>query len=229
MIKAIVTDIEGTTSSISFVADVLFPYAATHLSAYVMAHESESAVAEVLNEVRREIGRPDASIQEVIDALLQWIKDDKKITPLKTLQGFIWAQGYADGELIGHVYPDAVENLKKWHQQGLRLYVYSSGSVAAQKLIFGHTEYGDLNFLFSGYFDTHIGGKREPLSYHVIAQQLELPASEILFLSDIVFELDAAAAMGIRTIALDRQFICEGFGIHQVVHSFDEIQLSAVP
>ncbi|HET8705244.1 MAG TPA: acireductone synthase, partial [Pseudomonadales bacterium] len=159
----------------------------------------------------------------------QWIEQDKKITPLKTLQGYIWAKGYADGELIGHVYSDAVENLKKWHEQGIRLYVYSSGSVAAQKLIFGHTEYGDLTYLFTDYFDTHIGGKREPMSYHEIARKIELPASEILFLSDIVFELDAAAAMGIRTIGLDRQCIGEGFGPHQFVHSFDEIQLSAVP
>lgn len=229
MIRAIVTDIEGTTSSISFVADVLFPYAAKHLSSYVDKHHSEPQIAAVLNDVRDEMDKPNASLSDVIATLLQWIKEDKKITPLKTLQGFIWGEGYASGELTGHIYADAAANLRKWHEQGIRLYVYSSGSVAAQKLIFGHSEEGDLTYLFDGYFDTHVGGKREPSSYHAIAAQLQLPASEILFLSDIVFELDAAAAVGVRTIALDRQCIGEGFGIHQVVHSFDDIHLSAVP
>lgn len=223
------TDIEGTTSSISFVADVLFPYAAKHLASYVEKHHLEPQIVAVLNDVRNEIDKPNAALSDVVVTLLQWIKEDKKITPLKTLQGFIWAEGYASGELTGHIYADAAANLRKWHEQGIRLYVYSSGSVAAQKLIFGHSEEGDLTYLFDGYFDTHIGGKREPSSYHVIAAQLELPASEILFLSDIVFELDAAAAVGVRTIALDRQCIGEGFGIHQVVHSFDQIHLSAVP
>lgn len=203
-IKAILTDIEGTTSAVSFVFDVLFPYAKQHLPAFVRQHAGEPDVAVQLQAVRNDSAEPDASVDRVIEILLQWIAEDRKATPLKALQGMVWEQGYQAGHLKGHVYPDAVEALKRWHQAGYALYVYSSGSIQAQKLIFGCSEAGDLSGLFSGYFDTTSGPKREEASYRSIAASIGHPAEAILFLSDIVEELDAAQLAGMATCALVR-------------------------
>ncbi|MFU6377125.1 acireductone synthase [Metapseudomonas otitidis] len=204
-IKAILTDIEGTTSAVSFVFDVLFPYAARHLPGFVSEHAAEPAVAEQVEAVRRESGEPEASVERVVAILLEWIAKDRKATPLKALQGMVWEQGYRAGQLKGHVYPDAVEALRRWHVEGYRLYVYSSGSIQAQKLIFGCSEAGDLSPLFSGYFDTTSGPKREAGSYRRIVEAIGLPAEEVLFLSDVVQELDAAREAGLPTIGLARE------------------------
>lgn len=204
-IKAILTDIEGTTSAVSFVFDVLFPYAARHLPGFVSEHAAEPAVAEQLEAVRRESGEPEASVERVVAILLEWIAEDRKATPLKALQGMVWEQGYRAGQLKGHVYHDAVEALRRWHAEGYRLYVYSSGSIQAQKLIFGCSEAGDLSPLFSGYFDTTSGPKREAGSYRRIVEAIGLPAEEVLFLSDMVQELDAAREAGLPTIGLARE------------------------
>lgn len=204
-IKAILTDIEGTTSAVSFVFDVLFPYAARHLPAFVSEHADEPAVAEQLDAVRRESGEPEARVERVVAILLEWIAEDRKATPLKALQGMVWEQGYRAGLLKGHVYPDAVEALRRWHAEGYRLYVYSSGSIQAQKLIFGCSEAGDLSPLFSGYFDTTSGPKREAGSYRRIVEAIGLSAEEVLFLSDVVQELDAAREAGLPTIGLARE------------------------
>ncbi|MAB97502.1 MAG: acireductone synthase [Pseudomonadaceae bacterium] len=204
-VKAILTDIEGTTSAVSFVFDVLFPYAVEHLPAFVLEHAHEPQVAQLLDAVREDSAEPEADTIRVIEILLQWIVDDRKATPLKALQGMIWQQGYANGQLKGHVYPDAVEALKRWNQQGYALYVYSSGSIQAQKLIFGCSEAGDLSPLFSGYFDTTSGPKREAGSYQRIAEAIGLPAEAIVFLSDVVEELDAAQQAGMQTIGLVRE------------------------
>lgn len=211
-VEAILTDIEGTTSSISFVTDVLFPYASSHLPDYVARHPAR--VAPLLEEVQAiEPGDPVAT-------LLRWIGEDRKATPLKTLQGMIWAEGYAQGVLTGHVFEDAAEALRNWHGNGLRLFVYSSGSVAAQKLIFGHSNQGDLSPLFSGWFDTHIGMKQEAGSYCRIAAEIGLPAERILFLSDHSGEIDAAREAGMQAILIDRS------GKHEdAAASFAEISL----
>ena len=204
-IKAILTDIEGTTSAVSFVFDVLFPYAAKHLPDFVRQNAGRNDVAEQLASVRRDSNAPDADVERVIEILLGWIAEDRKATPLKALQGMVWEQGYQAGQLKGHVYPDAVEALKHWHQQGYQLFVYSSGSIQAQRLIFGCSQAGDLTPLFSGYFDTTSGPKREAQSYTNITQAIGLEASQILFLSDIVEELDAARRAGMATCGLARE------------------------
>ena len=202
-IRAIVTDIEGTSSSIDFVHKTLFPYAKAHLREFLRQSAGAPEVAALLHETARLEGRP-LTWEDAAEVLARWIDEDRKATPLKALQGMIWAQGYAAGELKGHVYPDAPEYLRRWHAQGKRLYVYSSGSVEAQKLIFGHTDYGDLTPLFSGYFDTRIGAKREPESYRAILREIDLPGEETLFLSDVGAELEAARAAGLRTCQLLR-------------------------
>ena len=139
-----------------------------------------------------------------VATLLGWMDVDAKETPLKTLQGLIWAEGYADGTLQGHVYPDAVAGLRRWHAAGLALYVFSSGSIAAQKLIFGHSVAGDLTPLFSGYFDTTTGPKRAAASYAKIADAIGLSVGEILFLSDTSAEITAARDAGMAALLIDR-------------------------
>lgn len=203
-VRAILTDIEGTTSAVSFVFDVLFPYAREHLPAFVRARADAPEVAAQLAAVRADSGEADADTERVIAVLLEWIAEDRKATPLKALQGMVWEQGYAAGDLRGHVYPDAVEALRRWHAEGYDLYVYSSGSIQAQRLIFGCSEAGDLSPLFTAYFDTTSGPKREAASYRRIAEAIGRPAGDILFLSDVVEELDAAQAAGMPTCGLAR-------------------------
>ena len=224
-IKAILTDIEGTTSAVSFVFDVLFPYAAKHLPDFVRQNAERADVAEQLDAVRRDNNEPNADVERVVEILLGWIAEDRKATPLKALQGMVWAEGYHAGQLKGHVYPDAVEALQRWHQAGYQLFVYSSGSIQAQKLIFGCSEAGDLTPLFSGYFDTTSGGKREAQSYTNIQQALGVAAEEILFLSDIVEELDAAQSAGLKTCGLAREG--GALGSHITVDSFTGIEPEA--
>jgi enolase-phosphatase E1 len=224
VIRAILTDIEGTTTDIAFVHKVLFPYARAHIGDYVSTHASDPFVREQLAAVNREVGR-ELTREAAIGQLIRWIDEDRKITPLKALQGRIWAQGYENGDFTGHVYPDAERRLRAWHAAGKKLYVYSSGSVQAQELIFGHTPYGDLRPLFSGYFDTKIGGKRETESYRRIASEIGLPAGEILFLSDVGEELDAARAAGMQTTWLLRDGSPDPGARHPQVSDFDAIRV----
>lgn len=224
MIKAIVTDIEGTTSSISFVHDVLFPYAKQHIAEFVRCNAEDPHVSPYLNDVRLEAGE-DLDLDGIILTLEQWIDEDRKITPLKALQGLIWEKGYQEGDFHGHIYHDAVENLKQWHSMGIKLYVYSSGSVYAQKLLFSHTEFGDLTPLFDGYFDTKIGAKLEPQSYKTILKQLKLAGHEVLFLSDIEAELDAARQAGMKTCCLSRDNASIEITNHTQVSTFDQINI----
>lgn len=220
-VKAIITDIEGTTSSISFVHEVLFPYAYKCLPEYVRAHEGD--MGDIFEQVRELEGKVSLSTDDIIEVLLRWIKEDRKATPLKTLQGFIWDAGFGAGHFKGHVYPDAAPALKRWQKSGIKLYVYSSGSVTAQKLLFGHSEAGDLTPLFSGYFDTVTGPKKESESYKKIAVAIDFPSEDILFLSDVTGELDAAHVAGMQTILLDRDGNNPQAKDYHTVHNFDEI------
>lgn len=228
--RAVLVDIEGTTSTIAFVHEVLFPYADEHLDAYVAAHRTEPEVAEALRGAAREAGEePDADDATVLAHLHRWIAEDRKSTPLKALQGLIWTEGYANAELRGHVYPDAAAGLRRWHAAGLALYVYSSGSIPAQKVLFGSSDHGDLTPLFSGYFDTTTGPKREPASYAAIARAIGYQPGEIVFLSDVDAELDAARASGLQTVRLLRPADTppeRAATTHPSAVSFDDIALT---
>ncbi|MFI4957645.1 MAG: acireductone synthase [Lysobacterales bacterium] len=204
-IRAIVTDIEGTTSSISFVRDVLFPYARKRLPAFIETHGDRPEVQHWLHETAREAGLVEANRQDLIELLQRWIDEDCKSTALKALQGMIWKDGYAAGDYRAHLYPEVAARLRDWRADGLRLYVYSSGSVPAQQLFFRYSEAGDLTPLFAGYFDTETGPKRETESYRRIAAAIDEQPRHILFLSDIVEELDAAQAAGFHTGWLIRE------------------------
>lgn len=224
MIRAVVTDIEGTTTSVSFVYDVLFPYARAHLADFVARHGADPGVRAQLDAVGGEAGRP-LTDTEAVAQLNAWIDEDRKATPLKALQGMIWQAGYRDGNFTGHVYDDAARKLHDWHSAGVRLFVYSSGSTAAQQLLFRYSDHGDLTPLFEGYFDTHVGAKRDAESYRAIVATIGLPADEILFLSDIVAELDAARVAGMKTCRLVRDADPRTTSGHPEVADFDGVEL----
>jgi enolase-phosphatase E1 len=204
MSTTILTDIEGTTSSIAFVKDVLFPYARRELPRFVREHGNDPEVRRWLDAVATESGGI-CSDDVIAETLQGWIDQDRKHTALKALQGMLWKDGYARGDFRGHVYADAATALRDWEAAGHRLAVFSSGSVGAQKLLFGHSEAGDLASLFAAFFDTEVGHKREAESYRRIAQSMGQPPGEIVFLSDVVEELDAARDAGMRTLLLDRR------------------------
>ena len=226
MIHAVLTDIEGTTSSISFVKDVLFPFARQRLPAFVVTHADKPEVQHWLHEAAKDAGEILTDQDTIVALLQQWIDEDRKATSLKALQGMIWEEGYRDGEFRAHIYADVAPALRKWKQRGLDLYVYSSGSVTAQKLFFGHSEVGDLTSLFSGYFDTETGPKRQADSYRRIAAAIDSAANEILFLSDSVEELDAARSAGMETTLLARPpALCPDTSAHPCVQGFDAIAL----
>ena len=224
MIKAIITDIEGTTSSLAFVKETLFPYARKHIAEYIRTHENDPPVQQALAEIRQITGSG-LTTEQIIQTLVQWIDEDKKITPLKSIQGLVWENGYHQGHFKGHIYEDAVNNLRKWKTQGIRIYVYSSGSVHAQKLLFGHTQYGDLNPIFSGYFDTRIGAKTATETYQIISTSITVDPKNCLFLSDIKQELDAAHDAGMKTIWLVRSGKPNADSAHKQAVDFNGIQL----
>lgn len=202
--RAIVSDIEGTTTSLAFVKDQLFPFAKAHLAEFVANNIQSPLVRLALQQTRELAEQPTLSDAAVVALLGQWIDQDRKVTPLKNLQGLIWAEGYDAGRLKGQVYPDAAIAFRAWKERGIDLYIYSSGSITAQKLLFGHSDQGDLTPLLSGYFDTTTGSKLLAASYLAIADAIGLPPGEILFLSDNIFELDAARIAGLATAALNR-------------------------
>ena len=204
MTVRILTDIEGTTSSISFVRDVLFPYARRALPGFVREHGNEPEVRRWLDQVAVENGGV-CSDDMIVETLQGWIDEDRKHTALKALQGMVWEAGYRNADFTAPLYPDVAPALRAWRDAGHPLAVYSSGSVPAQKLLFGHTDAGDLTGLFSGWFDTAVGHKRDAESYRRIATEYGGKAGDIVFLSDIVEELDAAREAGMRTVLLDRR------------------------
>jgi enolase-phosphatase E1 len=231
MKPVVLTDIEGTTSSIAFVKDVLFPYARRELPRFVREHGRDPDVRRWLDAVAAENGGI-CSDDVVVEMLQGWIDQDRKHTALKALQGLLWREGYERGDYRGHIYADAADALRKWAAGGHRLAVFSSGSVAAQKLLFGHSEAGDLVPLFTAFFDTEIGHKRDADSYRLIADALDRRPTDIVFLSDVVEELDAAREAGMQTVLLDRREdypqprdvdACNG---HRRVEAFDQITLA---
>lgn len=198
--RGILLDIEGTTSSISFVFDVLFPYARRELARFLEANWNRHDVREALEQVARDAATPALHERAAIEAhLIDLMNRDVKATGLKQLQGLIWAEGYASGELRSHVYDDVPHALRRWSARGCDVRIYSSGSIAAQKVFFANTEFGDLTFALRGHYDTTTGPKAEKSSYDAIAREFEIPAREILFLSDAPAELDAARQAGLLT------------------------------
>ena len=226
-VKYILTDIEGTTTSVKFVYDVLFPYFREHigeLRSMVALDEVQKAFKQTVDLSQSLESRKLQSVDDIINILYRWSQEDRKITPLKTVQGLLWEKGYKNGEIKGHVYPDVADKLKEWKENGIDLGVFSSGSIAAQKLIFGYSEAGDLTPFFSNYFDTTTGGKREIATYAKISEELNLASENILFLSDIMEELEAAQSAGMQTVQLVRLETESNWP--QTVADFTEIEIN---
>lgn len=203
-VRAVVTDIEGTTTPLAFVHEVLFPYARARLARFVTENEADGQIAAALTDARELGGIEGADTDATVRLLLSWLDEDRKAGPLKLLQGLIWRKGYEEGVLKGEVYEDAAAMLRRWHDRGLRLFVYSSGSEEAQRLIFGCSDKGDLAPLFEGFFDTRIGAKIESGSYRAIAERAGLDAGAMLFLSDHAGEIAAAKEAGMQVVQIDR-------------------------
>jgi enolase-phosphatase E1 len=239
-IAALLLDIEGTTTPIDFVYNTLFPYARDHVREYLEANLALPSVQadlaglfeENAEDERRGLNPPPIgesderfSLDEVV-AYLRWLMDqDRKTTPLKSLQGKIWDDGYRRGELRSEVYEDVPRALARWRTQAKKICIYSSGSVLAQKLLFANTKAGDLTPLIGGYFDTSMGAKKDPESYRRIAAELALESTAVLFISDVVSELDAAASAGVQTLLCIRPGnpAQDPAHIHETIMSFDEV------
>jgi enolase-phosphatase E1 len=220
---AVVLDIEGTTTPVAFVYDVLFPFARAHVAEYLAreqnSHRCRSAIA-----LLRDEQTADAQRGDVVE-YVHWLMDrDRKSPGLKMLQGLIWEAGYRSGELKGDVYADVPTALERWRARGRKIYIYSSGSVLAQQLLFSTTEAGDLTTSLSGYFDTGVGPKTSPESYRIITSRIDVPPAQALFVSDVVSELDAAREIGMQTALCVRgPGSAAPHGEHRVIHTFDDI------
>lgn len=209
--RGILLDIEGTTSSIRFVYDVMFPYVRRELDSFLNANWGTKDLLDACNLIAIDAGhesleawvgknaKEEDARKVVRKEVMQLMDGDVKATGLKQLQGLIWKAGFNSGEMKAHLYDDVLPAIKKWHNAGIDIRIYSSGSVAAQKLFFGHTIQGNILKYFSGHYDTTIGGKKEADSYRHITGEFRCPASDILFISDVVEELEAAKAAGLET------------------------------
>ncbi|MEV6511927.1 acireductone synthase [Streptomyces sp. NPDC051642] len=230
-VDAVVLDIEGTTSATGFVVDVLYPYSRSRFAALFAERSDDPTVARAIAQVRELTGDPHADAVQIEKTLNTWLDEDRKATPLKTLQGIIWSEGFARGELVSHFYDDVVPALRAWHTAGLRLYVYSSGSVAAQRAWFTSSPEGDLLPLVSGLYDTeNAGPKQDPESYRRIAEATGVEPSRLLFLSDRPGELDAAVAAGWHAVGVRRPgepYFEQGVGDHAEAGAFDEIGITS--
>ena len=235
--RCVLLDIEGTTSSIRFVHERMFPFVRERLDEYLAAHWTEAEIERATSLMARDLGHADfhawlgafppaGQRRMVSEEVRRQMDEDKKATGLKELQGLIWRDGFESGILVAHIYDEVPAALDRWKNAGLRLFIYSSGSVAAQRLFFGHTRAGDLLPHFSGHFDTTLGSKREPESYLRIADKCEVAPGDMVFLSDLEAELDAARTAGLQTILSIRP---ENEPVpcprHSGIYSFDELAM----
>jgi enolase-phosphatase E1 len=232
-VRGVVLDIEGTTTPISFVTDTLFPYADEHLPSYLASHAGQAEVEEAVRLLKQEweddvahgLNPPPRDSAQWVTGYARWLmRQDRKSPGLKLLQGLIWEGGYADGSLRGSVYPDVPPALSRWQQAGLAIAIYSSGSVLAQRLLFSTTAYGDLTRFVSTYFDTGVGPKREAVSYERIAAAMALPPAALLFVSDVIAEVEAARSAGMQAVHCLRDGDADiGTSHPDAVRSFDAI------
>jgi enolase-phosphatase E1 len=233
--RAILLDIEGTTTPIAFVTGVLFPYARGRLRPHVEEHADAAAYEALFARLRDEhasavrngetvppwTDEPRSARVSAIVAYLEWLMDrDRKSTALKELQGRIWEDGYQRGELVGDVFPDVRPALERWHKRDVRVGIFSSGSVLAQQLLFRHSSAGDLTTFLQWYFDTRVGAKGDPGSYRGIATAVGIPAEDFVFLSDVTNELDAARAADMQV----RLVLRPGNAPVAVNHGYEEIR-----
>ena len=228
-VRAILLDIEGTTTPIAFVHDVLFTYARNHVREFLRVNADNKEVRADIALLRDEYAEDMSkgrNPQPLVADYVEWlIAADRKSTGLKSLQGKIWRKGYEDGSLKSQVFADVAPAFERWQQRGLSINIFSSGSVLAQKLLFAHTEAGDLTRFIDDYFDTNVGKKGEADSYRRIAEKIKLPAREILFISDVIDELNAAHDTGMKTLLSVRpgNALQDNTNQYPQIVSFDQI------
>lgn len=238
-VSGILLDVEGTTTPIDFVYKVLFPYALSHAADFLGRHIShpdvradlEALRQENLADMRRGLAPPpfadagDSTDLSSAVSYMEWLTlQDRKSPPFKSLQGRIWQEGYRSGQLRAQIFDDVPGALKRWHEQGRKIAIFSGGSVLAQKLLFAHTTAGDLTGYVSCYFDTTTGSKIDPASYKKIADECRLDPEEVLFISDVVGELDAGQSANLKTLLSARPGNRpQPATPHLVIHSFEGI------
>lgn len=221
-------DVEGTTTSISFVHDVLFPYAKRRLTSYLEEYEQDPTLLRWTRLCQQTIHQEDGYYPSHVDLpaiLIRWIDEDRKHHGLKAIEGMIWEEGYRTGAFTADVYDDVLPRLQQWRAQGVRLGIFSSGSEQAQRLLFTHTDHGDLTHYFTHFFDTRVGGKRDPLTYTRISHEIGLPPQEIHFLSDVEKELDAAVEAGFCTTQIVRPGTQPGTR-HSIARDFSGVNIA---
>ncbi|XP_037903129.1 enolase-phosphatase E1 [Hermetia illucens] len=245
--KAILCDIEGTTTSIQYVKDTLFPFSVEHAEKYITANwdrnETQDAVNALIQQAKVDIknniegivpiSEEETNKDKIIEAVVKnfriQVKNDLKVAPVKNLQGLIWQEGYKSGSVKGHIYDDIPRAFSNWQNNGVKLYIYSSGSVHAQKLLYGSSESGDLLPYIAGHFDTKVGMKQETKSYENILNEIKCNGSDVVFFTDIPKEAYAAKAAGIRAILLDRPgnapLSQEDRAVFKVIKTFDEVNI----
>ena len=237
-VRGVLLDIEGTTSSISFVYDKMFPYVREHLSSYLDVNWNEESLQNCLPLLAADLNKPsladwidpttavDEQKRLVATGVIELMDGDVKATGLKQLQGLIWKDGFHSGQLVAHLFDDVAPAIQRWNDSGLDVRIYSSGSIAAQKLFFGHSVAGDLLSKLSGHYDTTTGGKKESTSYQAIASEYGFPAGEVLFVSDVVEELVAARAAGMQTcLSLRAGNKDQGENDFEKITTFAEIEI----
>ena len=241
--STVLLDIEGTVAPVAFVYDVMFPFVRKHVHPFLVSNWNVPSVQDAVQLVSKDVGHEDPEswlatgssiinstndIESRASVVTRAVNDlmdrDAKVTGLKQLQGLIWKDGFTSGQLVAELFSDVLPVLQQWKSSGFDLFIYSSGSVGAQKLFFGHTTQGDLLGLFSGHFDTTTGNKKEASSYTSISEQIGVVPDEVCFVSDVIAELDAAASIGMRTVL--RPAENTGTGNHTAISSFDEIRIS---
>lgn len=223
-IRAIVVDTAGTTTDLNFIKDILFSYSAKALPDFIKQNQNNVLVDNCISDVKDIALEPEASLDRVVEILQQWIDEDRKATPLKTLQGLIWKQGYDKGEFKGHIFPDFIDAIKQFKAENLRVYSFSSASVDAQKLLFSHSDGGDLTEYFNGHFDTRTGHKLFKQAYSNIINTISLKPKQVLFISDLLEELKAAEQAGLRTVQMVRD-TTQRTGEYPQITSFSELKL----
>jgi enolase-phosphatase E1 len=226
-VKAIISDIEGTITSHSFMKEVLLPYVTANISDYIWDYEFD--LSQYLNSVREEEKNPDLNTEEVIEVLLRYIHEGVKSTTLQALQALVLAQGYAAHKVQATVYDDVLRAFKRWREQRIHIYIYSSLSMQEQRLFFSNTQVGDINSSFNKRFDTEMGDKKLSETYERIAASIGFKSSEILFLTNNVEDAIAASNAGMRVIVLDRQTCLVNAYGRRIEHDFDNIIPETVP
>jgi enolase-phosphatase E1 len=239
-IRGILLDIEGTTSSISFVYDVMFPYVRNHVASFLNSNWDDESVQDCISQLATDLEKPSVDKwigglpqqeqqAQVVAGVIGLMDADVKATGLKQLQGLIWKDGFHSGEMVAHLYDDVAEAIRSWNNVGVDVRIYSSGSIQAQALFFGHTVAGDLLDQFGGHYDTTTGAKQEAVSYSRIAGEFDCEPGDILFVSDVVGELEAARQAGLQAVLSIRpgnKPVDAGHGF-DLINSFAEIKLAS--